>query len=178
MGGCVIGPRTSCKISTLPLKSSLQLLDKTPDDRDLVSYKWNKGQATATTEFGNPVTTHDYALCIFGSANQLLFQSTAPAGGTCGTRPCWKALNIKGFSYKDTARTPNGADKVKLKAGLAGKAKTQFKGRGIDLANFGLPYTLPIKAQLQSANGTCFEATFSSTGVTSNTSTLFKGKAD
>jgi hypothetical protein len=178
MGGCVIGPRPTCKISTLPLKSSLQFLDKAPDDGDLVSYKWNKGEATSQTDFGNPVTTDGYALCVFGDADQLLFKSTAPAGSTCGTRPCWKALSIKGYSYKDSARTPDGADKIKLKAGLAGKAKVQFKGKGPDLPSFGLPYTLPVKAQLQSANGTCFEATFSSTGVTVNTGTQFKGKAD
>ena len=182
-GGCEIGPRAACKLGTLPLKSQLQLNDKpAPDTGDLVAYKWNKGEATTAPDFGDPVTAEPtgdgYALCLFDNADNLLFKSTAPAGGVCGTRPCWKALSITGFSYKDSARTPDGADRIKLKAGLAGKAKVQFKGKGPDLANFGLPYPLPVTAQLQSEGGTCFEATFSTTGLKVNSTTQFKAKAD
>jgi hypothetical protein len=177
-GGCVIGPRTACKESTLPAKSILLLKDKMPDSGDQVIFKWNKGEATQTTDFGNPLTTDDYALCVFGPGGNLLLESDAPAGGVCGTKPCWKALGIKGFGYKDPLHTPTGADKVLLKAGLAGKAKAQFKAKGDNIPSFSLSLPLPATAQIQSENGQCWAATFSATGVSKNDATQFKGKSD
>lgn len=179
MGGCQIGPRSACKLSTLPLKSQLQFKDKTPDTGDQVVFKWNKGQATQTADFGDPLTVDDYALCVFDAMGALVLQPvTAPAGGTCGTKPCWKALGIKGFRYKDSLRTPDGTDKVLLKAGLEGKAKTQFKGKGPDIPAFTLPLPLPLTAQLQSENGQCWQASFSTAGVSKNDSVQFKAKSD
>jgi hypothetical protein len=178
MGGCVIGPRTACKAPTLPGKSTLQLKDKTPDSGDQVVFKWNKGEATQTTDFGDPLNTDDYALCVFDSLGGLLLKSDAPAGGVCGTKPCWKALGIKGFGYKDSLRTPDGADKILLKAGLAGKAKTQFKAKGDNIQSFSLPLSLPVTAQIQSENGQCWAATFSATSASKNDGTQFKGKSD
>ena len=178
MGGCVIGPRTACKLPTVPRKSVLQLKNKPPDG-DQVTFKWSKGAATQTTDFGDPVNTDDYALCLFDSGGNLLLQSDAPADGVCGTKPCWKALGIKGFGYKDPLRTPNGADKVLLKAGLAGKAKTQFKAKGGNIESFSLPFlTLPVTAQIQSENGQCWAASFSAAGASKNDGTQFKGKSD
>jgi len=89
----------------------------------------------------------------------------------CGSKPCWKVLGIKGFLYKDALRTPEGADKVSLKAGLDGKAKTQFKGKGPDLQPFALPFTLPVTAQLRSENGECWAASFSPGAGVRNDST-------
>lgn len=178
MGGCVIGPRTACKLPTLPGKSTLQLKDRTPDSGDQVVFKWNKGVATQTTDFGDPVTTDDYALCVFDSGGGLLLQSNAPAGGTCGTKPCWKALGIKGFGYKDSLHTPDGADKILLKAGLAGKAKAQFKAKGDNIPSFSLPLSLPVTAQIQSENGQCWAATFSLPSASKNDASQFKGKSD
>jgi hypothetical protein len=178
MGGCQIGPRTACKIPTAPLRSVLQFKDRTPDDGDQVVFKWSKGEATQTADFGDPLTTDAYALCVFNGGGNLLFKSNAPAGDVCGTKPCWKALSIKGFSYKDPLRTPEGADKISLKAGLQGKAKTQFKGKGDNLDPFALPLVLPVTAQLQAANGQCWEATFSAAGSKKNDGMQFKGKSD
>ncbi len=178
MGGCQVGPRTACRIGTLPRKSALLFKDKTPDKGDQVTFKWIKGEATSTTDFGDPLTTDGYALCVFDAADNLAFKSTAPAGGVCGSKPCWKALGVSGFAYKDSVRTPDGADKITLKAGLPGKAKAQFKGKGEELDPFGLPLSLPLTVQLQSGNGECWQSSFSAGGVSINTATQFKGKAD
>ena len=115
---------------------------------------------------------------MFDSGGGLLLKSDAPAGGVCGTKPCWKALGIKGFGYKDPLRTPTGADKVLLKAGLAGKAKTQFKAKGDNIQSFALPLSLPVTAQIQSANGQCWAATFSLPSASKNDGSQFKGKSD
>lgn len=177
--GCVIGPRTGCLLTTAPLQGKLLIKDKTPDTGDQLQFKWNKGMATNLTDFGAPLTTDDYALCIF--APGLVWKGTAPAGGICGTSQCWKQLSIKGFSYKDKDRTPDGTDKIVLKAGLTGKAKVQFKGKGDNVDSvfpLPLPLSLPATVQLQSENGKCWESTFSNAGMQLNNTLLFKGKGD
>ncbi len=177
MGGCAEGPRTGCTGSTTPLKTKLQMRDRTPDSGDLFSWKWLRGDETQTSEFGDPVTTDDFALCIFDGAN-LVLQLDAPAGGTCGGKPCWKPISIKGFTYKDKERTPDGIDKLLLKAGLAGKAKALVKGKADNLPALPLPLSLPAVVQLQSESGGCWESTFSAAGQLKNDATEFKGKAD
>ncbi len=174
--GCIVGPRPSCKLTTAPFQSKFQIKKKTPDTGDQVVFKWGRGAATSVTDFGAPTTTDDYALCVFNPGKSL--ELDAPAGGVCGTRQCWKALSIKGFAYKDSARTPNGVDKIVLKAGLAGKAKVQLKGKGSTLPTLPLPLTLPARVQLQSENGQCWEGSFSAQGVQASDSTQFKGKGD
>jgi hypothetical protein len=174
--GCIIGPKPTCKHTTAPLQAKFQIKDKTPDAGDQVQFKWNKGAATGVAEFGSPTTTDDYALCVFNPG--LVMQLDAPAGGVCGTSQCWKTLSIKGFAYKDAQRTPDGVDKVVLKAGLSGKAKVQLNGKGDNLPVLPLPLTLPARVQLQSENGTCFEGSFSTVGQQINNATQFKGKAD
>ena len=119
-----------------------------------------------------------YALCVFNASNSLVFKSTAPAERHLRHEAMLEGARLKGFRYKDSARTPDGADKMRLKAGLQGKAKTQFKGKGDNLQSLNLPYSLPLKVQLQGANGGCWGATFSSANLTTNTSVQFKGKGD
>jgi hypothetical protein len=174
--GCIVAPRPSCKLTTAPLQSKFQIKDKTPDTGDQVVFKWNKGAATSVSDFGAPTTTDDYALCVFNPG--LVLQLDAPAGGVCGTSQCWKTLSIKGFAYKDSQRTPNGVDKVSLKAGLAGKAKVQLKGKGPNLPTLPLPLALPATVQLQSENGQCWEGVFTSANQQINDALQFKGKGN
>jgi hypothetical protein len=177
--GCIVAPRPTCKLTTAPLQAKLQIKDKTPDTADQVVFKWNKGAATSVSDFGSPPTTDSYALCIFNP--NLVMQLDAHDGGidpVCGNSQCWKTLSIKGFAYKDSDRTPNGVDKVVLKAGLAGKAKVQLKGKGPNLPALPLPLALPATVQLQSENGQCWEGTFSALGQQINDSLQFKGKGD
>jgi hypothetical protein len=77
-----------------------------------------------------------------------------------------------------TRSTPTGADKVLLKAGLAGKAKAQFKAKGDNIPSFSLPLSLPVTAQIQSENGECWAATFSLPSASKNDASQFKGKSD
>ena len=182
MGGCVVGPRKACKLGATPLQSRLQLSDKALDTGDQVVFKWNKGEATENDDFGNPVSdvapVTDYALCMFDEDGVPLLQARAPGAGLCGTRPCWKALGIKGFSYRDPDRTPDGADTVLLKAGLPGKGRAQFRGKGENLPPLPLPLPLPVTVQLQSTTGQCWAATFSEGSKPMNDALRFKGKGD
>jgi hypothetical protein len=66
-----------------------------------------------------------------GGVPSLVVTARLPAGGVCANgRPCWKALNGKGFKYTDTQLTPDGVQKALLKAGVSGKAKLQVIVKG------------------------------------------------
>jgi hypothetical protein len=177
--GCVVGPRPSpsCKHSTVTRKSLFQMKKGSTPASNQAQFKWLKGELTNTTDFGDPVNTDEIGLCVFAPGRVL--QMIAPAGGTCGTKPCWKALSIKGFSYSDRLNATAGISKILLKAGLDGKAKAQIKGKGSALPTLPLPLTLPAIVQLQSTHDDqCWEATFSTGGKIANDNTQFKGKGD
>jgi hypothetical protein len=181
---CVDGPKpTGCKGMTKPLKATLFLQDRSPDDLDQVKWKWSSGEATSFQDLGDPLHADAYALCVYDASSQLLMRMVAPAGGTCGTKPCWKmigsAIVPKGYKYKDFDGLPNDLDGLVLKAGADGKAKMTLKGKGVNVPMPALStLALPLTTQLQSGNGQCYEATFSSSGVTVDTSTLFKAKGN
>jgi hypothetical protein len=178
-GGCLEQPATGCKTPIVSAKSQLQVKDKTPSDGDQVAFKWITGSATTLFELGAPQSTDDYALCVWDESGppNLLFSMHAPAGGTCGAAPCWKATGTSGFKYKNKLHTPDGTDTLALKAGANKKAKVTIKGKGLNLFNVpATPLPLPLRAQVQGENGTCFEATFST--PLKNTDGQFKAKAD
>src|SRR5262249_31445417 len=147
-------------------------------DKDKIDWKWNKGAATTLADFGNPVTTDSFVFCLFDTSQatpSLLFRADVAEDGTCGTKakPCWSQKSDKGFTFKNSDGNATGVTSVKLTAGESGKAKIQLKGKGSALSGrpFGLtapPFPLPLTAQLQSTNGQCWEADFSSTGLKKN----------
>ena len=89
-----------------------------------------------------------------------------PAGGSCNAaspRPCWRASG-RGYRYIDRDYTPDGIQQMILKSGDAGKAQIIVKGRGDALDTPPLPITtLPVRVQLVSSTGGCWEATYSTT---------------
>ena len=105
-------------------------------------------------------------------------EATAPAGGLCGIKPCWRPLGSSGFTYKDKQLLPEGIQQLKLKQGADGKAQIQLIGRGSPLA---LPplggVTQPVRVQLRNSDGLCWEAVYSAP-ASAHTSTIFKDKAD
>jgi hypothetical protein len=185
--GCVTRPKTGCRHSISPTKSKLALKDSSDDARDKVSWTWAAGEATTSADFGDPVASDDYTLCIYDDTNttgtpRLFLESAAPAGGSCASGgSCWTGKGnppgTKGFLYKDSAiLLPDGLKSVKLTPGVAGRAKVKAKGQG---PNLELPspmnVTLPVVVQLRAENGQCFESTF--TAAQTSTEDVFKAKA-
>jgi hypothetical protein len=88
--------------------------------------------------------------------------------------PCSKTTKTGGVKYVDKARTPHGLKKLIVKPGIAGKAKIVAKGGGPNFADAlgtpSLPLALPIRVQLQTTHGTCWEATYFPAGATRNDS--------
>ena len=176
---CTATPATGCRLAAAG-GSTFKIKDATPDLKDQLKWKWSKGAATTVADFGNPVTgTPAYRLCVYdASANlQPLMQMDVPPGGTCGTKPCWKATGVKGYSYKNKLATPDGVTVVKLKMGVQGKAKVQVVGKGDPLPLTALPLALPVTVQLVLQDGAttrCWQTTY--TTMKSNTAVLFNAK--
>jgi hypothetical protein len=148
-------------------------------------WQFAKGEATADADYGDPLTTDDYALCIYDATPGRIFEASAPAGGLCSGsvaagRPCWEraAAGARIIRYKDNARTPDGLDRMVLKVGDEGRTRIFLKGRGENLALPVLPLSLPVLVQLQGAHGECWEATYSAAGARRNDDRQFMGKAD
>jgi hypothetical protein len=156
------------------------LKDSSELGRDRLTWKWLKGEATGLSDLGDPLAADAYALCIYdesGDTPETLLAATAPPGGTCRSKPCWR-LGERGLRYRDADRTPDGLDLITSRIGEDGKAKFVVKGKGDDLPLPALPLPLPIRVQLLAGNGECWEATYSSAQFQTNTPTEFDGKAD
>jgi hypothetical protein len=200
-GPCTTGPEQNCKHTTVPLSAQLLIGEPTASATthkgDTLVWKWLKGAPTSIGDFGNPLTTDSYALCIYESTGALSFAAGAPAGGTCqlgrAQVPCWKGLGTPvgttGFKYNNPARTPDGITSIVLKPGALnrkgiGTAHISVNGKGPNLLTRptgvpglpALPLTLPQRVQLQASSGRCWEATYSNAGEKKNTMTHFSGK--
>ena len=82
--------------------------------------------------------------------NALLATLSAPAG------PKWTARS-RGYRYLDPTLMPSGIEKLDLRGGTA-TARMLLKGKGATLQRPALPITsLPVRAQLVSSGGTCWE---------------------
>ena len=183
---CASGPVAGCRTPAVSAKASLQYKDSSANDaKDQLQWKWSKGSVTTKAEFGTPLTTTNYQLCIYDGTASLIFGATIPAGGSCGAsnpKPCWKN-KPKGFDYKDKDLTPDGVNQLKLQEGLvAGKAQIQLTGKGALLDDPTLPFSQPVTVQLHNAeSGLCWEAVYSfpaSKNVAGPPTGQFKDKAD
>jgi cysteine-rich repeat protein len=157
--GCTPALGTGCKQPTVPTGP---LKYRTAGKEEL-KWNWKRGEAVALGELGDPTAATDYTLCLYRndpSADDvgLVFTAAAPAGGTCGSRPCWRSIPGKGFLYSDRAATPDGLRKIVLRAGGSGQASALVRGAGPNLRFRPVLGPQPVIAQLRAANGTCFEA--------------------
>ena len=123
-------------------KSELWIVNDSNDARDQVTFKWKGANAIAKQDFGSPTTISDYQLCIYddkaapGQPQTLVYSLTAPAGGTCGSLPCWTEFPsgyLSGYLLSDRPLTPQGLQKVRLRAGAAGKSRIALRARGTTL---------------------------------------------
>ena len=160
-GGAPLCPDTpdTCR-QPAPGKGNLVMVDKDPDTKDHLTWKWSKGEATTKADFGDPINTDQYALCFYDGGTLL---TSAIVAGTCGTKPCWSDKPT-GFVFRNKNKTvaPSGVQSVTLKAGVAGKANISVKGKGVSLA-LPAPGGLggPVDVQLRrNGSGICWGATF------------------
>ena len=150
-----------CLGPTASRAASLTVNDRTPDSKDRLNWRWAKGAAATKADFGDPLASDTYALCVYDVTGRRA-TLRIPFGGTCAGKPCWSDKS-QGFLYRDRDATAAGVTKVALKAGDAGKSGVQVQGKG-DLLPIPPPLSLTPPLQLQLRNvtsGLCWGATFS-----------------
>ena len=178
---CGVAPATGCRRPTLPDKAAIILKDLAFSETDALIWKWIKGKATSKSDFGNPLFATSYAICVYddnGGTPRLKLSATAPAGGFCSGKSCWREKTA-GYSYADKDLTPHGIAKMVLKEGLVdGTAKITVKGKGGNLLIPNLSGLVqPVLVQLRNSNGLCWEAVYSAPAA-KQTTDQFKDKAD
>jgi dienelactone hydrolase len=141
-----------------------------------LTWKWT---GSAGDGFGNPAATNAYSLCVY-DAEGLRWRAELPAAGTCNAkkpRACWTPKRGGGFGYADPERTPDGVESLALKRSGNGRATITLKASGgaVRLGSFPLPQ--PVRVQLQSAWGGCWDATYS-TPAQRNANGRFVDRAD
>ncbi|MBU6283564.1 hypothetical protein KGQ64_15095, partial [bacterium] len=182
---CPLAPRPpgSCFLTLVSGASSLSLkTDPSSHSRDQLQWKWQKGEALALVDFGNPRQSTGYVLCIWDGTSTLVSAARIPAAGTCRNGvACWSQSSTT-FQYKDDDLTPDGMQLLKLKAGTAGSSNVQAKGKGALLPDPSYPLALPVVVQLLDSSGDCWESTFGNAFAPSRNLAgppgLFKGKSD
>lgn len=104
--------------------------------------------------------------------------AAAPAAGTCGSKPCWREAPAPYvYKYSDRDRTPDGIKSMQVKGLPTGSGAIKLTGDGAMLQVPALPLSLPVTAQVQASNGTCWEATFE-TDIRKNDSEQFSARAN
>lgn len=179
IGICGDTPATGCRAQTLPDKGLLLLKNRPAEKADRLVWKWLKGAATAKGDFGAPLTTTDYEVCVYDAGKTIIARACAPAGGLCDGKPCWREKR-RGFTYRQRDFSASGTKntlQLDLKEGLAGKAKLIVKGKGGNPVIPTLPVAQPLTVQVVNSGGACWEATFSAP-ATQNVSDSFKDKGD
>jgi hypothetical protein len=169
--GCGPAPLAGCRAAG---RGRLRVLTSAGGQ---LGWTWAKGAATDLADLGEPRDgrTH-YALCLYeGSGSPALtLRALAPAGGACRRQPtnsdpsCWKESR-KGFNYRDDFTSPEGLYTIQLKSGAGGRAAVKAKAMGEKLKLPALPVALPLRVQLQAANGECWETVHSTARVNDGT---------
>jgi len=173
--GCPTAPADDCFDAE---KISFQLKNHDDDSRDQLKWKWVRGAATTSTDFGDPASATAYALCVYdGSAGSLSLAMALeiPPNGA------WRDKSPKGWKYADKPGAFDGAQRAQLRAGLAGRSKAQVKARGA-----AMPTAEPIDSsryfaqdpavvvQLVNTIGTCWTSEL--TAAKKNTPENFTAK--
>jgi cysteine-rich repeat protein len=159
--GCVPPAHAQCELE-VPKSASVTLTKSAADpSRDAVAWRWRSSRPVALLDFGSPQTVTDLTLCVYDQTG-LKLSATAPAGGTCGTKPCWSASSTS-IKYKDQGAAPDGLTSLAGTAGAAGRARITVKGKGTSLALPPLGMSGPVTVRLKRNLGpVCWQSRFPS----------------
>src|SRR5262249_19671931 len=134
-----VGPRLAASRALLPRRSSKFRAGrpKTPPPGRGKARRPSRPPSSASPPPPARATTASaQTLCVYDATGRVL-AATAPAGGTCGSLPCWK-VSATSLGFKDKTAA-HGVSKLALKGGAAGKGSVGFKGTGPALSAPTLP---------------------------------------
>jgi hypothetical protein len=174
---CPLEPAPGCLTAE---KSSIQVRNDDNDEKDSIKWKLSKGEALEQSLLGAPEATRTYALCIYDESGATY---SRVASVVVGPGPLWLSRDPKGFKYTDKAGSQDGATKISLKTGDAGRSSVQFAAKGLGLA---LPApasanemfdqdTRVVVQLLNDESSLCFTSEFES--ASRNTPESFKASA-
>jgi hypothetical protein len=133
------------------------------------------GTPTTAADFGTVSVNNGYALCFYDESAGATLVARALAHGDLR----WRPLNSnQGWKFTDRVGRAEGLRTILLKATSSGRGILTVKGKGALLGLPTQPLGLPMRVQLQSRDGACWEATFSSSGTQRNDATTYTGNAD
>ena len=154
----------ACASSPEPRAGCVEAAASAVDLRDRITWTW-KGTGTSLGDLGDPATSTSYRLCIYdsdGGTASPAATTSAPAGGTCGSRPCWKTKTGKGFQYSDREGTPEGMTKLKLtSSGGQTSIKLMARGAWLVLPELPLQQDPGMIVQLIASDAACWQTTLS-----------------
>ena len=148
--------------------------------RQKLTWSYVNGEPTTIESFDTDGGKH-YGFCLYdesGPSPTLVMEILLPAHGDCRKnyagleKPCWS--KTRRLKYADPFYTPDGVNSVLLQPSQFQKTRIKLKGKGSRLPIEGLPFGLPVRAQLQNTAGDCWEATYGT--PRKNDSTTFKAK--
>ncbi len=172
-GRCPSCPRENCRPPAVAGKGLLAIKDKPGTKTDRVQWSWAKGSATTTSDFGDPLASTGYTLCVYDGGSNVVHSARAAGGAVCDGKPCWRAT-ARGFKYRK--RDASGATmQLQLKNGGDGQAKITAAEKGGAVP--ALPLAEPARVQLGNDAGTCWEARYSAPAAR-NDAAQFKDKGD
>src|SRR5262249_55598306 len=103
--GCPAVPEISCRTAH---KSLLVITNITDDATDKLIWKWKRGQSVSQTEYGDPTTTAEYALCVYDNSGFRIGIDIPPDAMK------WSPLSNKGYEYRDQGAAADGVTRVLL----------------------------------------------------------------
>jgi hypothetical protein len=155
----------------------LKVVDRTGTGTDQVAFKWTKGPAITTPNFGAPNGTTAYALCVYDrtATGDVLAYRGRPLP-PCARTPCWSAV-ANGWRFRSSAG-PDGVRSIMLKSGASGRSKLVVKAKGAPLALTPTPFAKSpsVVAEVRSSDGACWGATFST--ALKNVTGSFSARSD
>jgi hypothetical protein len=154
-------PRPDCRAAAAQAFSVVN--NPASSKRNLLKWKWIKGEQTDLDEFGTPITAAQYDLCVFD------FVASAPSLATHMTlapNALWQSKK-NFFRYKDKTGALDGFVGMRLSAGTTGRAKLSLVAKGLNL-----PAPVPVDqlhffeldphltVQLSNDAGVCWSSEF------------------
>jgi hypothetical protein len=178
---CTPAPASGCHAPAAPLKSALTMKDDTDPLRDKLTWRITPGGTTDLDELGNPITgPDDLVFCLYdaSASPQPVLEAVVPARGTCDNdEPCWELTSSgTNLKYSDAIGMPSGVQKFSVRERAVDRGSIKLKAKSRGLALPALPLTTPVRAQLQSRTGACWDAVYSL--PRKNDDTKFNAKSD
>lgn len=147
---CSATPQTSCRQPFVPHKSTLVFAQTRPSDPDdIYTWRWQYGSDTTLGDFGDPLATTDYVLCIYD-------QSARPqpvVGNAAMAATGWRSIPNGFTRYYPPSRPLR---RLLLHEGRDGQAKIIAHGDSNTIRKI-LPFVAPVLVQMQASNGQCWE---------------------